>query len=274
MNSLLKTRKLQKGQAVLVILLVMSVLFTMGLSVVSRSITDVKISQQSQESARAFWVAQAGLEQALLAQSETSDSIDGVSYTVTQATLGGGSDFVFEDIAPGDSFTYWLVNHEDSETLGTNFYSGTGLTVYWGKPGSSNLPALVATLVYKDTNGDFQTTKFAFDSDSSERGTNFSSAGGQDSLEGVAFEFKNSLDFTTALNYGNTPYFITFKMLYNDSPQPIGVQGPAIVQGSCYESEATVLTSGVTRALRECRTWPKTPEIFDYLLFSGGDIIQ
>ncbi|MBU3957074.1 hypothetical protein KKI19_02265 [Patescibacteria group bacterium] len=42
------------GQALLIILLVMAVALTIGLSVVSRSITDIRISQEQEQSARAF----------------------------------------------------------------------------------------------------------------------------------------------------------------------------------------------------------------------------
>jgi len=272
-------KELEKGQAVLVVLLVMSVLLTLGLSVVSRSVTDVKISQQSQESARAFWTAQAGLEKALLAQSDIPDStIDGVSYAVTKSALGGGTEFVPEAIDVGKNFVYWLVDHKDDGSIDTSFYSGDRLTIYWGRyPADGPAPALVATLVYKDTSGNFRSRKFAYDPVTRSPATNFSlpDSGTDFSFGGNTFAYKATISGLLSLpGYDRKPYFVNIKMLFNTTTQPIGVQtvGVGFVQGSCYESKATVTVSNIVRNLKECRTWPQTPGIFDYLLFSGGDI--
>ena len=58
-------KKSELGQALIIILLVMAVGLTMGLAVVSRSVTDIRISQQEEESARAFSAAEAGIRQQL-----------------------------------------------------------------------------------------------------------------------------------------------------------------------------------------------------------------
>ncbi|MGB9585898.1 MAG: hypothetical protein ACPL7A_00585, partial [Anaerolineales bacterium] len=59
--------KKNSGQALLIILLVMAVGLTIGLAVISRSVTDIRISRQEEESARMFSVAEAGIEEALKA---------------------------------------------------------------------------------------------------------------------------------------------------------------------------------------------------------------
>ncbi|MFH0863897.1 MAG: PilX N-terminal domain-containing pilus assembly protein, partial [Candidatus Gottesmanbacteria bacterium] len=55
----------QNGQILLIVLLVMVVGLTMGLSLATRSATDVKISSQLEHSSRAFAAAEAGIEAAL-----------------------------------------------------------------------------------------------------------------------------------------------------------------------------------------------------------------
>ncbi len=263
-------KELEKGQAVLVVLLVMVVLLTLGLSVVSRSVTDVKISQQSQESARAFWTAQAGLEKALLAQGSTAGSIDGVNYTVTKTDLGGSAEFTGQ-VDAGKSFVYWLVNHNSDGSIGTTFYSGNNLVIYWGNSGDTDT-ALIATLIYKDLSGHFQSQKFTYDPLTRTPATGFTSSSPGGSLSGT--DFAHTTGQIPIPPSPNQPYFVNIKMLFNSSAQIVGVKtdvaGP--VQGSCYESKATVTVSNVVRNLRECRTWSQTPEIFDYLLFSGEDI--
>lgn len=55
----------QQGQMLLVVVLTMIVALTVGLSVVSRTITNLRISKQSEESQRSFQAAEAGIEKTL-----------------------------------------------------------------------------------------------------------------------------------------------------------------------------------------------------------------
>ena len=55
----------QKGQALLIVVLAMVVALTVGLSVVSRSITNLKNSQQEIDSQKALSAAEAGVELAI-----------------------------------------------------------------------------------------------------------------------------------------------------------------------------------------------------------------
>jgi len=57
----------QRGQVGLVVLLVTVVLLTVGVSVASRSVTELQLSRQEQESTRALNLAESGIEN-LLAQ--------------------------------------------------------------------------------------------------------------------------------------------------------------------------------------------------------------
>lgn len=55
-------KKGQQGQMLLIVILVMVVVLTVGLGVAARSVTNIKISKQNEESQRAFQAAEAGLE--------------------------------------------------------------------------------------------------------------------------------------------------------------------------------------------------------------------
>jgi hypothetical protein len=55
----------EKGQALLMLLLVLSVVLTIIIATVSRSVTDIKITTYEDNSARAFGAAEAGVEEAL-----------------------------------------------------------------------------------------------------------------------------------------------------------------------------------------------------------------
>ena len=288
MQRILPGRKTSKnGQVVLIVLLIMSVILVVGLSIASRSVTDIKISQQSQEAARALWVAQAGLEEAIkLNQSigaGEKQPLGGVEYSVTKRGIGGSDEFVFpESVAADEAVTLWLINHNDDGTIGSGGYTGNTLKFFWGKedppPLSDTTPALEATLIYKDSADKGQAKRYVFDPYSDRNpATSFSnppnnncSAGGQN------FAFCSN---ATNLNLsgGATPYFVRIKLLFNtDSAQPVGVRaegGKSLPgQGNCYESSATVAESGVTRKLRQCQLWGTSPSIFDNVLFSGTNL--
>src|SRR5690242_2552024 len=55
----------QKGQAIIILLLIMLVGLTVGLAITQRSLSDLSTSNKVEQSSRAFNAAEAGLEQAL-----------------------------------------------------------------------------------------------------------------------------------------------------------------------------------------------------------------
>lgn len=265
----------RNGQVVLIILLVMSVILVVGLSIASRSVTDIKISQQSQESARALWVAQAGLEQAIkanqsIASAADPDNLGGVEYSVSKAGFGSGPNFIFPmNIAAGESVTLWLINHDDAGKISSGGYpAGKTLTFYWGK-NSDDKPALEATLIYKDADDNFLNRRYVYDTLPRDPPTNFTSADTNCNWENFLF---CSEEIT--LPAGSTPYLVRLKLFFNTTSQPIGVKGNADLpsQGNSFDSTATVSESGVAEKLIQYQFWPTTLPIFDYLIFSKADI--
>jgi len=276
MKKLLPCLKSRDGQVVLTILLVMSVILVVSLSIASRSVTDIKISQQSQESARALWVAQAGLEQALKANqsvgSELPSNLGGVEYSVKKAAFGVKNKFVFPvNLAAGEAVTLWLANHDDAgKLIDTGGYSGTTLTFYWGNGTleGDDKPALEATLIYKD-GINFLAKRYVYDPIARTPATNFTPA-----VTGCGLDDFSFCSGEITLPVGTVPYFVRVKLLFNPTSQPVGVVGDANFppQGNSFESTATVTESGVTEKLVQYQFWETTPPIFDYVLFSGADI--
>jgi len=285
MNNILPSSHKQKGQAVLVVLLVMAVILTISLSVVSRSVTDIKISQQSQEAARALWVAQAGLEQAIKSNSAPTGTLNEVQYSVTRANLGGGAAYVFpEKLKANESAYFWLVPHDETtgEIMGSGFYNGT-LKIYWGNQvagaATESSPALEATIIYSDAAGDFFQKRFAYDpfaGRTPSSGFDPALAGGI--VSGQTFAYSSSNIDLSSVGIGGSSFILRIRLLYNDLPQHaavIDVSGPSQnfpSQGQCYTASARVTESGVSRKLEECRLWRIMPGIFDFTLFSGEPI--
>jgi len=274
----MKKMRKNSGQALLVILLVMAVGLTVGLAVISRSITDISISRQEEESARVFSVAEAGIEQALKLGYAPEGGIDvgGITATVTKTDLGKSLGFAFPgEYGVGDIQTLWLVEHKEDGSLDTsNKYSASTIEVYWGKEGGI-VPALEVTLIYEQSG--VKIMRWALDPDpDSERDNNFDndiSPGSQ--LGGKSFKYKKSLNLPCAVT-GVLCYALRLRLLYNNQPQILGVKGVSGLpsQGACYESTATNPQTGVTRKVRQCQLHKAPPEIFDYVLYSEKDLIK
>ena len=276
----MKNLRNQRGQALLIVVLVMAVALTIGLAVVSRSITDIKISRQEEESSRVFSVAEAGIEEALKLGSGTSGAISEISYTVSETAQGGGREFVFPaTINAGDTQTVWLVEHDnDGNLTETGRYTGNTIDLYWGNenqdPNQSTTPALEVSVIYKEGTS-YKLTRGAFDPNSSRRNDNsFDEADvGSYSIGGKTFRFRK-LGFTLP---GGIPYALRLRLLYNnDQAQILGIAGTSNFpsQGKCYESTASLSTSGITRKVQQCQFHKTPPGIFDYVLFSEGDLVH
>jgi Tfp pilus assembly protein PilX len=273
------------GQALLIVLLVMAVGLTIALSIVSRSVTDIRISQEEEESARAFSAAEAGIEESLRAGSATEVTLEGITARVTETGRGAGTSFVFEEpVDENEIQTIWLVGHDSDGNFDTGTtYDGDQIWLYWGNEGSGTgdgncssnpVPALEAAVIYD--NGGFKLSRYAFDPDGT-RATDcnrFDSSieVGSFSLGGNDFNYRKTINLPSG-----TKYALRLRLLYNEEPHLLGVQaigsGSLPAQGKCYESTATA-PSGVTRKVRQCQSFPAPAATFDYVLFSGSDLTK
>lgn len=271
--------KKSQGQAVLIIVLLMAVALTVGVAIVSRSITDVKLSSQDEESARAFSAAEAGLDIYLSGDAATSTLSEGtINYSVTTSTLGESTSILFpKQLAAGESQSLWLVNHsEDGQIDASSYYSDSSITVYWGNPGDTGdgSPALEATLFYKDFLGDYKVTRWAFDAKKDIRNNNFSSSVtvNSEAIAGLQQTVVPAYSTTITLpSSPNIPYLLNLKPLYNSDSVWVGVKsssGNFPAQATCYKSTAQIIASGVTRAVNQCRYFKTPGALFDYALFS------
>lgn len=270
--------KRQSGQAIIIILLILAVGLTIGLSIISRSITDIRISQQEEESARAFSVAEAGIEESLKAGAATDVIIEGITAEVSETAQGGGPTFDFGGgkFEEGDIQTVWLIEHSDGELVPPSFPENGTIAVCWGE---GTTPAIEVTIIY-EFGGSFRVARGAYDRDAAIRGNEF------DAPEAAVNANRcGDLDFEKDIALGpgglgipggSTLYAMRLKLLYNDSPQPLQVWGssPFPSQGKCFVSRATVKESGITRKVQQCQFHKAPPGIFDYVLFSEGDLTK
>jgi hypothetical protein len=276
-------KKSNSGQALLVILLIMAVALTIGLSVVSRSVTDIRLSQEQEESARTFSVAEAGLEW-LLAGEEGLPEFEGFTINTGTIPLGGSDKNSFKfpkGIDAGKTQTVWLVNHDEAGDLDPSggFYlaGGRQIEIFWGNEDQGGdedtTPALEATIIYDD--GGFKTVKSAFDPNSNRAVDNkFTVVDTGDSLEidGETFSFP----FKATVSVPSDSYALRLKLIYNDQEQQLAVKGDADLplQGHCYQVTASQAETGISRKVEQCQLFEAPPAIFDYVLFSEEDLVK
>jgi len=273
------------GVILLIITAIMAVALTIGILTISRSVTDIRISQKEEESARAFSVAEAGIEQALQTGLEGPVEVGGITANVSRRTLGESTTFVFPDkVEQGEAKTLWLVEHEPTSGLPdptvAGAYEGKALSLYWGnefgQPADQDeTPALEAAVFY-ETGGHFEVARYAFDPNSARTSTNhFEITEVGKTIEGHDFPFKATLDPLPA----GTLYAVKIKLIYNNEVQSLAVEDvggddsfPS--QGECWDSVATVFEAGnqITRRIEHCQPYQSPPGIFDYVLFSEGDL--
>ena len=251
-NENMKRRSSEVGQAGLIVMLVMVVLLTLGISIASRSTLDVSQSTQEAETSRVFDAAEAGIERAL----NTTESLTFTADTYTVDDLSG-------------SYTVSEINElevalDESQVVAVNTdgYSGD-VKIEWSKVDNcvEDSPASIVVSIFDSSVGTVR--RFAY--------------------EGC----DNSDDFLTPNDSASSPYvyattitvtndedLIRVRPLYNETW--LRATGDANFPTQYHQifSTASNEDSGETRAILVDRTIPTAPSIFDYVLFSGTTITK
>ncbi len=229
----------ESGQALVLVLLSLSVVLTIVLFILSRSITDISISTEQADSVRAFSAAEAGIERALITGSGYSDvSIGNASYSVDVSDYSEGQNtFNYPSkLLSGNSMTNWFVSHN---ALGNMFcgagypcFTGNTLKVCWGNEGTSKstatTPAIEISVYYENPVGSLANVKLAravYDPNDARRASNSFAMPdpGICQIGGVNYAFQKTLYFSdlnipsTTYNTQNGLLFAKVRMLYNNT---------------------------------------------------------
>jgi hypothetical protein len=187
----------------IIFLLVLVVASAIVLSVASRTITDVRITSTTDESNRAYFAAEAGIEEALKKLDTPSDPCTSacsfnLTFTNTDTTVAtkvtkmseSYPTFIYPNPIPRDSVAQFSLL-SDFSLKGSGLVVGAGatnvgtMTIYWGDPVNVDplaiKPAVEVTLVYYCSGGspcpggytgDFGAYKYIFDPDSTRAASN------------------------------------------------------------------------------------------------------
>jgi Tfp pilus assembly protein PilX len=274
-----------QGQIVLMIVLVTVVGLTIGLSLISRTITDIRISSQIEQSGRAFSAAEAGVENVLKSNIQPGPTgnltLEGATVNYSVKNLGGSADAItFQLTESGDDRNLWLVGHNEDGSLNeaVTYSPASNLEICWGTKKDS-YPAIIVSLMYKHQNT-YKIAKKAFDSQS--RGNNFivvddNSGGycnGEYNFRIILNPSSDPQDPNPSISKGGLGvfadsilYLLRIQPLYESTGLKVVPQDPLPVQGKIITSIGQTDT-GVVRKIQAYQSFPVLPSIFDYTLFS------
>lgn len=291
----------QSGQIVIILLLIIVVALVIGLSISTRSITEVSTSTKTEQSSRAFSAAEAGIEKGLL---DVSSNISGTRQINTLSNQANATvttsdplprpssplalEYGIKGIGKENIAQVWMSNPKDLSVYYNN--PDKNFDVYFGNPNQTvadTNPAIEVIVVTSDA-GIYSTKRYFFDSYNliNDRGNN------NFSKPGVTAGFNcsnptvdtiistNSLFYCVARvsGYIGTPIMVRIRMLYATEQQkvalaPIGGCGLSCTLPPQVRIIDSIGSAGSTqRRLQIFRQDYVIPPLFDYVLFSNKDI--
>lgn len=253
---------MHRGQALIVILLVLAVALTLGLAVISRTVTEVGTATTQAESSKALSKAESGVEAALAGSS--------LPQGVTASDYKGSSISISEPLAAGESSTIFLSDHTtngDIDFARLNTYTGDSMYLCWGTEVGSPV-AIEASLYYKDIDGKYKVKRFAYDPEG-RGGFERSDAAANCPIDHT-YIYQKQL---TNLPAGKI--LMRVRLLYNgDVAHYVGVTGTSEfpVQGKNIVSMAT--EGNTTRKIEVFQRYPDLSPLLDSAVFSGGGLAK
>ena len=266
--------KNQKGQAVLIILLSLSVVLIIVLFIMSRSVTDISLSTKDENALRAFSAAEAGVERVLITGSGTGQlSIGDALFNASVTGFAEGATEVVYPISlkSGENATFWF-----SRLGETNVYTAPTVKYCWGDKNTTVdglAPALEITAYYLEA-GVYKVARATLDPNSSRASSNnFSAAtNGTCTIDGQEFQFYSTIGLpSTGLQYA------TAKMLYNTTTaHKVAIDGNGL--GFFPSQGQKIISDGsygdANRKLEVFQLHPIAPPVFANAIFSATGITK
>lgn len=262
----------QKGQALLIVVLVMVVALTVGLSIASKTITNLRTSTEEANSQKALAAAEAGIEQAIKSNQIGNNVASGTfsdtkaSYQTNVVGVSGTSFLVNggNPVVQDNGADLWLSAYSsDPNQIFSNPWSGT-ITIAWGGSANPCNEAALEVIIISGANKQSASSKrYTFDACSGRVSSNHFT---QISPNQTTILGKNFFYQTTPISI-SSGFLGRIIPLYSNSM--VGVVG-----NSALPSQGTVITStgtagSTTRKVNVFQGYPEIPsEYFPYNLFS------
>lgn len=230
----------QRGQTGLLVLLIMTVVLTIGVSVATRSVSEIKTSRQEEDSTKAFNQAEEAVEEIL--------SLDTLSQ--------GPFDPTNDATAHIENIYDVNLRIEVGQVLELVMADGARLNMTFdGNCGSAE--------------GDGAVVVTIFNNDTGPSAQNIIRQGIDPCASGAPrFGFSDSagLNIVGAANDKMT------RIRAISAPVNVSVSSPDLAQGFEIRAQDESTAADVTRAVQVDKYNPSLPNVFDYALFSGSSI--
>lgn len=251
----------QQGQIGVIVLLIMVVLLTIGLSVASRTTQDLFLSQQGSDTVRVFNAAELGVEAAL----SNSFTFTGDTYDPAETTVANGAaavDYKIDKVYQLETRTFQGVSVKVDVTGAT---TGNSLLVQWSRENdcTSERPASLLVSIFYVQSGR-KKVRYVNLGGCNTHSDNFT-LGSTINTNGYRRQA------TVALQTGDR--IVRIKPIYNDTHIRVAGQGWTMpVQYYHIRSVARNTKGNETRVIEVNRTLPNAPALFDFTVFSGGGL--
>lgn len=278
---------MKSGQILILVLLIVVVSLAVGLSVASRNLTNLKISTQTQESQRAFSAAEGGVEDVLsrlntIKQDSQVLNPGGLDVPVAvgdiSATVNvkGRNVYTVQEVKLGDVAQVTLVHPGPPPT----YYLGI-LTIQWPKDPHVSLEVTLIcenaapanNCLSADTqNGTYEQNRYAFQGPNPPSDQSATSPYTWQDCNVTGDTCSVNIDLRTA---GTNPKILRIKP-FHKKVIDLTVSGSPALPTQIYEINSVAKTElGITRRVQVTRTaLPALPAVFDYVLYSEGDIVK
>lgn len=268
-------KQLQRGQALLIVVLVMVVALTVGLSVASRSITNLKITSDDENSQRAFFAAEAGVERLIKSNCVAECVLDqtnlanNASFT-GRATAIKGLNFLVKGgvlIKQNEGSDVWLSDYSTDPTkLYASPWSGT-LHVYWGDVGNPCANAAIQIMVLHGSSTTPILTQYVYDPCVARRAANHFSV--PDSIAPISFDSKTFAN-TANITIGDASKGLLMRIIPLYTNTTVGINGSTALPIQGQQIEVTGNANGTVRKVSFVQNYASIPsEFFQYVLMSS-----
>lgn len=261
----------QSGQIGIIVVLIMVVLLTIGLSLASRTTKEVILATQEEESTRVFNAAEVGVEQAL----STNLQFAGDVFTSSPITPTGSNTTVTYTINKQYQLEMQIfqgVSATIQLTDTTHPAPPASLLIDWSKEVdcSTQSPAALLVSIYA-------VDRTVTPADVKVRYETYEPCG---RANGFGTGLSVAVDVNGYRNHATIPLaakdtFLRIKPVYNDTKmlvRPSSGQMP--VQSYNIRSSGNNNSGTENRNVQVVRSLPTAPSIFDYVLFSGTTIVK
>lgn len=262
-----KNNKSQSGQILLIIVLISSVLLTIGLSLSQVGSNETKISKLEEESKKTFQAAEAGIENFIQNNAgnyyyDKSNNIGiGVSVNIINSNQKSAKEFITPLIKKDEQYTFYLIDYPDLVAGNSNSWTGNSLDIYFNSnkssqcdTSSSSEPAIELTLIYDDSStSGYELKKYLVDNCSGRIGTpNLTvSSGDSDYLR------KTTLSITES-----NPKVLIVRNIFSDTKIKFIGNTDLKNQGKYITSTAQSTNNNVTKKVELFQSYPQIPADF------------